>query len=225
MNAGYVLIAFGAMLGLMLIGLPIAVAMAAVGIVGGLLAYGLPFVNSIAPVVWGVHNDNLLTAIPLFVLLGELLLRGGIADRMYRALAAWLGRLPGGLLHTNIGCSALFAATSGSSVATAATIGTVALPSCTSRGYDNLSLGTIAAGGTLGILIPPSVNMIIYGAMTNTSVGRLFAAGMMPGLLLTAAVHAVHRGARVAVDAQHHPRGARAAGAPAGAAEVDLCRR
>ena len=135
MNVSYILIAFGGMLGMMLLGLPIAVAMAAVGMVGGLLAYGMPFINSIAPVVWGVHNDNLLTAIPLFVLMGELLLRSGIADRMFGALAAWLGRLPGGLLHTNIGCSALFAATSGSSVATAATIGTVALPSLYKRGY------------------------------------------------------------------------------------------
>jgi C4-dicarboxylate transporter, DctM subunit len=138
-------------------------------------------------VVWGVHNDNLLTAIPLFVLMGELLLRSGIADRMFHALAAWLGRLPGGLLHTNIGCSALFAATSGSSVATAATIGTVALPSLHRRGYPmHLSLGSIAAGGTLGILIPPSVNLIVYGSLTDTSIGKLFVAGIIPGLLLTA---------------------------------------
>ena len=90
------------------------------------------------------------------MLLGELLLRSGIADRMYVALSAWLGRLPGGLLHTNIGCCALFAATSGSSVATAATIGTVALPSLHARGYPMRdSLGSLAAGGTLGILIPP----------------------------------------------------------------------
>jgi tripartite ATP-independent transporter DctM subunit len=160
--------------------------MAAVGIVGGLLAYGMPFINSIAPVVWGVHNDNLLTSVPLFILMGELLLRSGIADRMFGALAAWLGRLPGGLLHTNIGCSALFAATSGSSVATAATIGTVALPSLHRRGYSmRSSLGSIAAGGTLGILIPPSVNMIVYGSLTDTSIGKLFIAGIIPGLLLT----------------------------------------
>jgi C4-dicarboxylate transporter, DctM subunit len=186
MNVGYVLTGFGLMLALMLLGLPIAVAMAAVGIVGGMLAYGLPFMNSIAPVVWGVHNDNLLTAIPMFVLMGELLLRSGIADRMFGALAAWLGRLPGGLLHTGVGCSALFAATSGSSVATAATIGTVALPSLHRRGYPmHLSLGSIAAGGTLGILIPPSVNMIVYGSITDTSIGQLFIAGIVPGLLLT----------------------------------------
>lgn len=183
---GAVALGFAGMLGMMLMGLPIAVAMAVVGIVGGIAAYGLPFMNSIAPVVWGVHNDNLLTAVPLFVLMGELLLRSGIADRMFGALAAWLGRLPGGLLHTNIGCSALFAATSGSSVATAATVGTVALPSLHKRGYSmSMSLGSIAAGGTLGILIPPSVNMIVYGSLTDTSIGQLFIAGLVPGLLLT----------------------------------------
>jgi len=188
MNVTYILAAFAVMLTMMMLGLPIAVSMASVGIVGGMLAYGLPFINSIAPVVWGVHNDNLLTSIPLFVLMGELLLRSGIADRMFGALAAWLGQLPGGLLHTSVGCSALFAATSGSSVATAATIGTVALPSLHQRGYPmHLSLGSIAAGGTLGILIPPSVNMIIYGSLTDTSIGRLFVAGIIPGLLLTAA--------------------------------------
>ncbi len=195
MNITFILaIGFFGMLAMMLLGLPIAVSMALVGIVGGLLAYGAPFMNSIAPVVWGVHNDNLLTSIPLFVLMGELLLRSGIADRMFGALAAWLGRLPGGLLHTNVGCSALFAATSGSSVATAATIGTVALPSLHRRGYSmQLSLGSIAAGGTLGILIPPSVNMIIYGSLTDTSIGKLFIAGIVPGLLLTACFMALHR--------------------------------
>jgi C4-dicarboxylate transporter, DctM subunit len=187
MNLTYVTIAFFGMLGMMLVGLPIAASMAAIGIVGGIAAFGVPFLDSIAPVVWGVQNDSLLTCIPLFVLLGELLLRSGIADRMYIALSAWLGNLPGGLLHTNIGSCALFAATSGSSVATAATIGTVALPSLHRRGYSmRESLGSLAAGGTLGILIPPSVNMIVYGSLTNNSIGKLFIAGIIPGLLLTA---------------------------------------
>lgn len=186
MSIGLFGLAFVAMLGMMLVGIPIAVSMAAVGIVGGIAAYGLPFMDSIAPVVWGVHNESLLTSIPLFILLGELLLRSGIADRMYIALSAWLGRLPGGLLHTNIGSCALFAATSGSSVATAATVGTVALPSLQKRGYSmRASLGSLAAGGTLGILIPPSVNMIVYGSLTNNSIGKLFIAGIIPGLLLT----------------------------------------
>lgn len=187
MSVPVIALAFFAMLVMMLAGLPIAVSMAAVGIVGGIAAYGIPFLDSIAPVVWGVQNDNLLTCIPLFVLLGELLLRSGIADRMYGSLSAWLGRLPGGLLHTNIGSCALFAATSGSSVATAATVGTVALPSLRARGYSmRSSLGSLAAGGTLGILIPPSLNMIVYGSLTNNSIGKLFIAGIIPGLLLTA---------------------------------------
>ncbi|HEX7383987.1 MAG TPA: TRAP transporter large permease [Burkholderiaceae bacterium] len=186
MNLAVFGIGFALMLAMMLIGMPIAVSMALVGIAGGIAAYGHPFMDSIAPVVWGVQNENLLTCIPLFVLLGELLLRSGIADRMYIALSAWLGRLPGGLLHTNIGSCALFAATSGSSVATAATIGTVALPSLRARGYPmRASLGSLAAGGTLGILIPPSVNMIVYGSLTNNSIGKLFIAGIVPGLLLT----------------------------------------
>jgi tripartite ATP-independent transporter DctM subunit len=178
--------AFFLMIGMMLLGIPIAVAMLIVGVGGGAIAFGMPFMNSMASVIWGVGNENLLTAIPLFVLLGELLLRSGIADRMYVALSAWLARLPGGLLHTNIGCCALFAATSGSSVATAATIGTVALPSLHARGYSMRdALGSIAAGGTLGILIPPSVNMIVYGSLTNNSIGKLFIAGIIPGILLT----------------------------------------
>lgn len=178
--------AFALMIGLMLIGVPIAAAMLAVAVSGGVVAFGVPFLNSMATVVWGVGNDFLLTCIPLFVLLGELLLRSGVADRMYAALSAWLGRLPGGLLHTNIGCCALFAATSGSSVATAATVGTVALPSLHERGYPmREALGSLAAGGTLGILIPPSVNMIVYGSLTNNSIGKLFIAGVIPGILLT----------------------------------------
>jgi len=186
MNPTLIILAFFVMVFMMIAGIPIAVSMALVGIVGGITVYGMPFMNSIAPVLWGVQNENLLTSIPLFVLLGELLLRSGIADRMYLALSAWFGRLPGGLLHTNIGSCALFAATSGSSVATAATISTVALPSLMKRGYPiRPSLGSIAAGGTLGILIPPSVNMIIYGSLTNNSIGKLFVAGIIPGLLLT----------------------------------------
>ena len=180
------IVAFFLMVGMMLIGIPIAASMLIIGVGGGVLAFGMPFINSMASVIWGVGNENLLTSIPLFVLLGELLLRSGIADKMYVALSAWLARLPGGLLHTNIGCCALFAATSGSSVATAATVGTVALPSLHARGYSMRdSLGSLAAGGTLGILIPPSVNMIVYGSLTNNSIGKLFIAGIIPGILLT----------------------------------------
>ena len=176
---------FLVMVALMLLGLPIGAVMLLLGLIGGVAAFGFAFFASSASVAWGVLSDNNLTSIPLFVLLGEFLLRSGMADRMYTVFAAWLGRLPGGLLHTNIGCCALFAATSGSSVATAATIGTVALPSLRKNGYPMAdSLGSLAAGGTLGIMIPPSINFIIYGSMTNTSVGKLFIAGIIPGLML-----------------------------------------
>lgn len=181
-----VFIGFLAMLGMLLLGVPIAVAMALIGVIGGIMVFDWTFMDSIGSVVWSVHNEALLTAIPLFILLGELLLRSGIADRMFLSMSAWLGRLPGGLLHTNIGSCALFAATSGSSVATAATIGTVALPSLKERNYSmRQSLGSLAAGGTLGILIPPSVNMLIYGSLTNNSIGKLFMAGLIPGIMLS----------------------------------------
>lgn len=181
-----ILAGFLAMLALMFLSMPVAVSILGVGALGGYLAYGMPLVETMGGVVWGTLNNPVMTAIPLFMLLGELLLRGGIADKMYDALAVWLGRLPGGLLHTNIGTCALFSATSGSSVATAATVGTIALPALRARNYpERPSLGTLAAGGTLGILIPPSVNLLVYGSLANVSVGQLFIAGVIPGLLLT----------------------------------------
>ena len=136
-------------------------------------------------IAWGTSNNFLLVAIPFFVLLGEILLRSGMAERMYNALVLWVPWLPGGLMHSNIAACAMFAATSGSSVATAATIGTVALGEIEKHGYsERLFLGTIAAGGTLGILIPPSINMIVYGVLTETSIPKLYLAGFIPGLVL-----------------------------------------
>lgn len=179
-------VGFALLIGLMALGLHVAFVMFALSMLGAIFYLGWPATLEFGTQYWGATNNFVLVAIPLFVLLGELLVRGGFTDRMYRSLSDWLSPLPGGLLHTNIGASAMFAAVSGSSVATAATIGTVAIPAFKGRNYDDrLVLGTIAAGATLGILIPPSINMIIYGAMTNTSVGRLYAAGVIPGLLLT----------------------------------------
>ena len=135
-------------------------------------------------------DEYILIAIPMFIMLGEILLRSGIAERIYDAIAQWLSWLPGGLMHANIGACAMFAATSGSSVATAATVGTVALPQIKKRRYDErLFLGTLAAGGTLGILIPPSINFILYGLLTNTSVPRLYLAGIIPGLRARRLLH------------------------------------
>ena len=186
-SAAGALTGFAMMLAMMLLGLPIAAALFLTAAIGGLLYLGTPTLLVFGNSTWSVLNDFVLTSIPLFILLGEILLRSGISDRMYQALGDWVGRWPGGLFHTNIASSGLFAAVSGSSVATAATIGTVALPALRERGYDErLSLGSIAAGSTLGILIPPSINMIIYGSMSNTSIGQLFVAGIVPGLVILA---------------------------------------
>lgn len=187
MTISTLVIGFLTSLFILLTSAPVAVTLAGAGMAGGLAAVGWPLVDSLGSVVWGVQNEYSLTAIPLFILLGELLLRSGLADRMYIALSAWVGRLPGGLMHANMTACALFAATSGSSVATSATVGTVALPAMRERNYPMAdSLGSLAAGGTLGILIPPSIALMVYGSMTNVSIGKLFIAGIAPGILLTA---------------------------------------
>jgi tripartite ATP-independent transporter DctM subunit len=174
------------MLGLMFLGLHVATAMFTTAIAGAVWYFGMPAINAVGEQLWAAGEDYLLLSIPLYILLGEILVRGGATDKMYQSLSDWLGRLPGGLLHTNIGASALFSAVSGSSVATAATIATVALPAFRSRSYDQrLVLGSIAAGGSLGNLIPPGIAFIIYGSMTNTSAARLYVAGMLPGAVMT----------------------------------------
>jgi C4-dicarboxylate transporter, DctM subunit len=170
---------------LMALAIPVAASMGVLGLVLGQIFAFLPVSRAAGEIAWTSSNEFLLVSLPLFILLGELLLRSGLAERMYGALAQWLSWLPGGLMHSNIAACALFAATSGSSVATAATVGTVALPQARRFGYnENLFLGTLAAGGTLGILIPPSINMIVYAVLTNTSVPKLYLAGIIPGLLL-----------------------------------------
>ncbi len=157
----------------------------------GILALGLDQAfmgrlwRALGETTWTNSADFVLVAIPMFILLGEIILRAGIAKRMYDAVAQWLSWLPGGLMHANIGSCAIFAASSGSSVATAATVGTVAYPEIANHKYnERLFLGSLAAGGTLGILIPPSINLIIYGLITDTSVPELYLAGIFPGLLL-----------------------------------------
>jgi len=173
------------LISLIALSVPIAASLAWLGLSLQYLESPMPLYRALGDIVWQTGVDFLLVAIPMFVLLGEILLRAGITGRMYEAIAKWLGWLPGGLMHANIGSSALFAATSGSSVATAATIGTVAAPQIKKHGYNEpLFLGTIAAGGTLGILIPPSINLILYGLLTNTSVPELYLAGFIPGLSL-----------------------------------------
>jgi len=170
---------------LLALSIPVAAGLGVLGLVLGGLYAKLPLSLAIGEISWSTSNNFLLVAIPFFVLLGEILLRSGIAERMYNALVLWVPWLPGGLMHSNIATCALFAATSGSSVATAATIGTVALGEIEKRGYnESLFLGTIAAGGTLGILIPPSINMIVYGVLTDSSIPNLYLAGFIPGVIL-----------------------------------------
>ena len=165
--------------------IPVAAVLGVLGLALNQFFSAMPLHRAMGEVIWGSSTEYILIAIPLFVMLGEILLRSGIASRVYAAIAQWLSWLPGGLMHANIGTCALFAATSGSSVATAATVGTVAIPEIERHKYDErLFLGTLAAGGTLGILIPPSINLILYGLLTNTSVPRLYLAGIVPGVLL-----------------------------------------
>ncbi|WP_269497010.1 TRAP transporter large permease [Castellaniella sp. S9] len=179
---GTALILLLALLGL---SIPVGAALGVLGLILDPLYSMLPLTQAMGEVSWGTSNEFLMVAIPLFILLGEILLRSGMAESMYTAMSLWLSWLPGGLMHANIGASALFAATSGSSVATAATVGTVAIPQIKKQGYNpSLFLGSIAAGGTLGILIPPSINLVIYGVLTNTSVPKLYLAGIVPGLAL-----------------------------------------
>jgi C4-dicarboxylate transporter DctM subunit len=177
---------FGIFLALLAAGMAVPFAIAVPGVVYLLLQHGLVSLKGIGLVSWGSMNSFTLTAIPLFVLMAELMQRSGLSFRIYRGLAKLVSSLPGGLLQTNIVGCALFAAISGSSVATAASIGGVALPQLIQRNYDKrLSAGSLAAGGTLGILFPPSIAMIIYGSFTETSVAKLFMAGVIPGFMLT----------------------------------------
>lgn len=137
--------------------------------------------------IWSVFNSFTLSAVPMFILLGEVLLRSGISEKAYAAFSPLFRRIPGGLLHTNIAVCTLFGAVSGSSLSTAAAVGSVAYPEMSRRGYDKDTIvGSLAGGGTLGLLIPPSLSFLIYGALTETSIGRLFAAGIVPGFLVGA---------------------------------------
>ena len=141
--------------------------------------------DAMAVTIWGSSSSWTLTALPLFVWMGEILFRTKLSESMFKGLAPWVSRLPGGLLHTNvIGCT-IFAAVSGSSAATCATIGKMSLPELKKRGYpEDITIGSLAGAGTLGLLIPPSIIMIVYGVSADVSIAKLFIAGVFPGLLL-----------------------------------------
>jgi tripartite ATP-independent transporter DctM subunit len=174
-------------LGLLTAGMAVPFAITVPALVYLLLQGGPTALNSLGLVSWGSMNSFVLTTVPLFMLMAEILSVSGLSSRIYGGLEKLVARLPGGLLQTNIAGCAIFASVSGSSIATAASIGGVALPQLIQRRYDRaLAAGSLAAGGTLGILIPPSFPMIIYGTFTETSVPKLFIAGIIPGLIMTA---------------------------------------
>jgi C4-dicarboxylate transporter, DctM subunit len=195
---------FGIALFLMCLGLWVALSLALAGILGFYLFRGSALIAG--NVFFDATNTFTLTAVPLFIFLGEILLRCGASETIYRGTSRLLGWVPGGLLHANTVSCALFAAISGSSPATAATIGTVAIPALAKRGYDRrLTLGSLAAGGTLGILIPPSINLIIYGMIAEASVGQLFMGGVVPGLLLVL-LFMIYTAIRATLDPTLAPR-------------------
>jgi C4-dicarboxylate transporter, DctM subunit len=166
-------------------GIYVGAALGVLGLIAGFAFSARPFWAFIGQTVWNPSSSFVLVAVPLFLLMGEILLRAGLSDRLYKALNVWLDRLPGGLLHTNIAASGVFSAISGSSVATAATMGSVAVPFFTGTRYDpRMVLGSLAAGGALGNLIPPGITFIIYALMTETSVGALYIAAVGPSLLV-----------------------------------------
>jgi tripartite ATP-independent transporter DctM subunit len=166
-------------------GVWIGIALAGVAWIGMELFSSRPAGDAMAVTIWGSASSWTLTALPLFIWMGEILFRTRLSEDMFKGLAPWLERVPGRLLHTNIiGCT-IFAAVSGSSAATCATIGKMTLPELKSRGYpEAITIGTLAGAGTLGLLIPPSIIMIVYGVAANVSISHLFIAGVIPGLLL-----------------------------------------
>jgi C4-dicarboxylate transporter DctM subunit len=168
-------------------GVWIGLALAGVAWIGMELFSSRPAGDAMAVTIWGTSSSWTLTALPLFAWMGEILFRTRLSEDMFRGLAPWLERLPGRLLHTNIiGCT-IFAAVSGSSAATCATIGKMTLPELGARGYpESMTVGTLAGAGTLGLLIPPSIIMIVYGVTADVSIAQLFIAGIVPGLVLAA---------------------------------------
>jgi len=174
-----------AMFGLLGSSVWIGLTLAGVAWIGMQLFAARPAGDAMAVTIWGAASSWTLTALPLFVWMGEILFRTKLSESMFRGLAPWVSRLPGRLLHTNvIGCT-IFAAVSGSSAATCATIGKMTLPELSKRGYpDDITVGSLAGAGTLGLLIPPSIIMIVYGVSADVSIAKLFVAGIIPGVVL-----------------------------------------
>lgn len=166
-------------------GLWVAFALLGVGVAAMALFTEAPLGLVMATTMWGHSNSWALAALPLFIWMGEILFRSRLSEDMFTGLAPWMNRLPGQLLHVNIFACGIFAAVSGSSAATAATIGKLSIPELARRGYpEKVVIGTLAGSATLGLLIPPSIILIVYGVATEQSIARLFVAGVLPGVLL-----------------------------------------
>lgn len=164
----------------------IFVALGVSGIAGIILGSGADYLTTVGTITWNTTNNFVLSAVPMFMFMGELIVQSGLSSNFYKGLMKWCRRIPGGLLHANVIACAFYSAISGSSVATAAGIGSIAVPETKKRGYPVRTIyGSIAASGTLGILIPPSTVLILYGSLTDQSVVKLFAASAIPGIVLT----------------------------------------
>ena len=166
-------------------GVWVAISMIAVSSIGMLIFTSRPVGDAMATTIWGTSSSWTLTALPLFVWMGEILFRTKLSENLFKGLAPWLSRLPGGLIHVNVVGCALFAAISGSSAATVATVGKMSIPELRKRNYpEKLLLGSLAGSGTLGLLIPPSIILIIYGVTVQESIAKLFIAGIIPGIMI-----------------------------------------
>ncbi len=199
------LISLGLILLLLAGGMRIFTALSLVGILIIWIGMGTGSEITLAYGLWNTTLSFPFAAMPLFIFMGEIIYNTGMSHRVYNAVAPTMNHLKGGLLHTNIAAGATFAAASGSSVASAATIGRIALSDMEARGYNRgIAMGSVAAGGSLGILIPPSITLIIYGVMTLQSIGQLFIAGILPGLMLTA-LYMIYIAIRVAIQPRLAP--------------------
>jgi C4-dicarboxylate transporter DctM subunit len=184
-DVGITVVLIGALFAILASGVWIGLALAGVAWIGMQLFAARPAGDAMAVTIWGSSSSWTLTALPLFVWMGEILFRTRLSNDMFRGLAPWMQALPGRLLHTNVAGCTIFAAVSGSSAATCATIGKMTLPELQRRGYpDDISIGSLAGAGTLGLLIPPSIIMIVYGVAAEVSIAQLFMAGVLPGLML-----------------------------------------
>ena len=166
-------------------GIWVALSMIGVSAVGMMLFTSRPVGDAMATTIWGTSSSWTLTALPLFVWMGEILFRTKLSENLFKGLAPWMQKLPGGLIHVNVVGCALFAAISGSSAATVATVGKMSIPELRKRNYpEKILLGSLAGSGTLGLLIPPSIILIIYGVAGQESIAKLFIAGIIPGIMI-----------------------------------------